>query len=138
MKNLIQTSVFLLLCLVVCCVSCTSSTSDVSPSASIVGKYKMSKKTISPLPTGTTQAKLDADVVCLKNVVYEFSETQFSSSGKDCKGFSILSSRNFTLSGNKITFTFDDEVKAFTVNDTQLTVSSSFGKEITTTTYTRL
>jgi hypothetical protein len=137
MKNLTKVFAYFFFFLMLNFVACKSSTTvEPSSSISLVGKWKVTAESYSPMPKGYTQKEIDADIVCNKNVVIEFTAKTVSSSGKDCSGFSVDFTFDYTISGSKITSygTTSD----FTLSGNTLIITDNSGGTAHKTTYTRL
>lgn len=135
MKNLTKTFAYFFFFLMLEFVACKSSTT-VEPSTSIVGKYKITAESYSPIPNGYTQKSIDEEIVCNKNIVYEFTAKTISSSGKDCSGFTVNFEFDYTISGNKISSfgTTSD----FSLSGNTLIITDNSGGSVHKLTYTRI
>jgi hypothetical protein len=139
MKNLTKSFSYFFFFVMLGFVACKSSDS-VDPAASIIGKWKMTSLTYTPMPLSLTQATLDDYVACLKNVVFEYTANKQITTGKDCSGTSYNEQYDYTISGSTVTDKATGETVDITISGNTFT-ASSYGKTTKATskvTYTRL
>ena len=139
MKNLTKSLSYFFFFLMLGFVACKSS-NNVEPANAIIGKWKMTVWTMSPMPSSITQKDLDGYVDCFKNIVNEFTATKATVTGKDCFGNSYNEQYDYTASGGKLTDKSTGETTDFSINGNTFTTSSYDPTDKTTTkvTYTRL
>jgi hypothetical protein len=139
MKNSTKSLSYLFFFLMIGFVACKSSDS-VDPATALIGKWKITAFTITPLPSNTTQKSLDSYVDCLKNVVFEYTATKAIISGKDCYGTSYNEQGDYTISGSTVTDKSTGDVINISINGNTFIASSYDQTDKTTSkiTYTRL
>jgi hypothetical protein len=135
MKNFTKPLSYFFFLLMLGFVACNSS-STIDPANSIIGKWRQTTVTSIPAPTASVQKAIDNNIICNKNVVYEFTSTDYISSGITCNGVDTKSTSPYTLSNGKLTFyntTFD-----VTISGNQLTWTGVDNGITGITTFTRL
>lgn len=138
MKNLTKLLSYFFIFMMLGFAACKSSDS-VDP-ISIVGKWKMTAITITPMLSGITQKDLDGIVDCNKSIIYEITTTKITTTGKNCYGSSFNEQYDYTIAGGKLTDKSTGKSVDISISGNTFTTSNYDLTDKTTTkaTYTRL
>jgi hypothetical protein len=139
MKNLTKSFSYFFFFLMLGFVACKSSDS-VDAENPLIGRWKMTALTYSPLPQFVTQKDFDDVVVCVKDVVLEFTATKAITSGKDCYGNVNNQQTEYTFAGGKFTEKGTGKTSDISVAGNTFTQSTydATSKVTIKTTHTRL
>jgi hypothetical protein len=91
---------------------------------SIIGKWRQTGYSLVPLPSGTTQAQLDAQVICSNTILYEFTNTSLIIVGSDCKGKKEDGQVNYGITNGIITLS-SGKVYEVTITASLLTITGT-------------